>query len=104
MSELTIQNIPTFDELSIKKLWSHFKNNQTLMKYMPDYPDKQLPERDFFFGVLSTLYPKETEYLIKAAYKARKIHYKKNEDKMIEVTPDVKAAIDSIFSYKSNHN
>ena len=104
MSELTIQNISTFDELSIKKHWNHFKNNQILMKYMPDYPDKQLPEWDFFFGVLSTLYPKETEALVKAAYKEWKIHYKKNEDNMIEVIPDVKAAIDSILNYKSNHN
>ena len=74
------------------------------MKYMPDYPDKQLPPRDFFFVFLSTLYSKKTEDLVKAAYKARKIHYKKNEDNMIEVTPDVKAAIDSILIYKSNHN
>ena len=74
------------------------------MKYMPDYPDKQLPPRDFFFVFLSTLYSKETEDLVKAAYKTRKIHYKKNEDNMIEATPDVKAAIDSILSYKSNHN
>ena len=74
------------------------------MKYMPDYPDKQLPERDFFFGVLSTLYPKETEDFVKAAYKARKIYYKKNEDNMIGVIPDVKAAIYSIIRYKCNHN
>ena len=71
---------------------------------MPDYPDKQLSELDFLFWVLSTLYPKETENLIKAAYKARKIYYKTNEYNMIEVTSDVKVVINSILSYKSNQN
>ena len=96
-----MQNIHSFTELSISKLWNHFKGNQSIMKYMPDYESNQVTEKEFFFGVLSTVYPKETRDMVEAAYKARNTHYKKENDKMVELTPEVKKAIDSILSYKS---
>ena len=82
-------------------MWSHFKENQTIMKYMPDYENNELPERGFFFEILSTLYPREWEELIKAAYKARSSHYSTSRDEMVELTEEVKKEIDSIVSYKS---
>ena len=68
---------------------------------MPDYTEKQIPEREFFIGVLATIYPKETEKMVDAAFKARQLQYRKNEDNMIEVTKDIKEIIDSVLSYKS---
>ena len=74
MGELNRSNIPSFNELSINKLWSHFKSNSTVMKYMPEYASKQLIEKEFLFNALNTLYPVEVEKMFDAAYKARKTH------------------------------
>ena len=62
---------------------------------------KQLPERDFFFGVLCTLYPKEMNNLIKAAYLKRNTHYKAEHEEMIELTTEAKQIIDDVLAYKS---
>ena len=71
------------------------------MAYMSDYKDDQLLEREFFFGVLCTLYPRDVHELVQAAYKTRQLHYTKATDESIEMTADVKAQIDKILSYKS---
>ena len=73
------------------------------MEYMPDYVPGELPERDFFFNVLSTLYPKEVQLLVEASYKARQLHFKKMEDEMIELTPEIKKLIESTVTYKSKY-
>ena len=39
--------------------------------------------------------------MVEAAYKARNTQYKKEKDEMVELTQEVKKAIDSILSYKS---
>ena len=68
---------------------------------MPDYEKSELPERGFFFEILVTLYPRELEELIKAAFKARSAQYNSSRDEMIELTEEVNKEIDSIVSYKS---
>ena len=41
------------------------------MKYLPDYGESVIPEKRYFFGILSTLYPNETSALISQAKKKR---------------------------------
>ena len=53
---------------------------------MPDYTDKELPEREFLFGILGTLYNKELSDVVSNAYQHRTMHYKKGENETIEVT------------------
>ena len=74
------------------------------MKYMTDYESNQVLKKSCFFGVLSTVYPMEKRDMVEAAYKARNTHYKKEKNEMVELTPEVKKAIDSILSYKSKQN
>ena len=76
MKEIEDIDVPEFDELSVKNLWSQWKTNQCIKQYIPDYPEKYLPERDFFFGVVGTLYPDEMGNLVKKAFKNRKLCYK----------------------------
>ena len=71
------------------------------MKYMPEYASKQLLEKEFLFNVQNTLYPVEDEKMVDSAYKARKTHYKRNEDKLIELSSEMKQAIQSAIVYKS---
>ena len=71
------------------------------MKFMPENASKQLPEKEFFFNVLNTLYPVDVEKMVDAAYKAKKTHYKRNEDELIELSSEMKQAIQSVIVYKS---
>ena len=68
---------------------------------MPDYNKGKLPKKKFFFGVLSTHYPKEVTDIVDAAFKSRKAHYSKDNDDMIALTPDLNAEIDLVLTYKS---
>ena len=56
MSELQIQNVPSFNKLSTKKMWEHFKENATIKQYFLEYKAGEYPERNFF-AILNTLYP-----------------------------------------------
>ena len=103
MDEIEKKNIPYFNELSIKQLWSHFKNNATIVSYFPEYGAHEYPERDFFFNILCTLYSKEVEIMIQAAYKARNLQYKKKNEELVELTNNIKEAIKSTITYKSKH-
>ena len=103
MHEIEKKNIPFFNELSIKQLWNHFKNNATIISYFPEYGANEYPERDFFFNVLWTLYPNEVEMMIQAAYKASNLHYKKKNEELVELTNEIKEAIKSTITYKSKH-
>ena len=101
MQEIEKLSIPTPDELSVKKLWEHFKSNKTVMEYMPDYASGKLLERDSFPNAPSTLHPKEVQLLAEAPHKASKLHFKKMEDEIIELTPEIKKLIESTATYKS---
>ena len=101
MDEIVNINILNFNELSIKNIWSSFTQNITVKQYIPDYKVGQYPEKDFFFGILSTLYPHQIEDLLNSAYKARKIHYNRHETELIELTPDIRQAIKSAIVYDS---
>jgi len=68
---------------------------------MPDYKDDELPEKDFFFGLLTWFYYQELTEVIKEAYANRRQHYKKDEDEAIEMTVQAKNQIDNIVSYQS---
>ena len=74
------------------------------MMYMLEYSREQIPEKDFFYNVLSIIYPKEVGTLIDAVYKARQSHYRKQEDEMIKMTPNIKDAIKSTLVYKSKEH
>ena len=73
------------------------------MEYMPDYAPGEFPERDFFFNVLSTLYPKEIHFLVDASYKARQLHFKKVNDEMIELSSEIKKLIEPTVINKSKY-
>ena len=61
----------------------------------------ELPERDFLFGIVGTLYNKELSDVVSKAYQLRKLHYKADEAELIEVTNEMMVLINSFSSYKS---
>ena len=55
---VTTVEVPFFDELAVKRLWPQLKKDLDFAKYFPDsYPGDKAPSRDYFYGVLNTIYP-----------------------------------------------
>ena len=47
--------VPKYDELSVKQLWSSFKDDEEFISYFPDkFAEDKFPSREFFFNVLNT--------------------------------------------------
>ena len=61
----------------------------------------RVPERDFFFEILNTLYPQGVDHLVDADYKSRKVHFKRQEDDLIQLTDEMKEEIKNVVVYKS---
>ena len=58
---VTTVEVPYYDELSVKRLWPQYKKDPEFAKYFPDvYVEGKGPSREYFYGILNTLYP---EYL-----------------------------------------
>ena len=68
LADVRMVQVPSFDELSVKHLWPEMQTDKKFMVYFPDVlPKNRLPSRDYFFNVLSTLYPEYIQKLIKHA-------------------------------------
>ena len=50
--------VPHYEEISVKAVFETYKNDEALMKYLPEIraKGKQL-DRTFFFNILNTVYP-----------------------------------------------
>ena len=92
MKEIEQKNTFYFNELNIKQLWNHLKYNSTIITYFKEYGAHESPKRNFFYNILCTLYPKEVEMTIQAAYKAKNLQYNKNEE-LVEFINEIKEAI-----------
>jgi hypothetical protein len=50
--------VPIYEELSVKKILDMVKNESELISYLPDeLLTKKIPEREYFFNILNTVYP-----------------------------------------------
>ena len=60
-AEVQQVNVPLFPELAVSKIFPHLKQKEDFMAYLDFYSDsRELPERWYFYNVLSSLAP---EYL-----------------------------------------
>ena len=56
-NEVIRMEIPAYQELSVKNLYEDAMKDEVLSKYLPSQEQLsgRMPEKDFFFGVLSTM-------------------------------------------------
>ena len=99
-----LQIVPKYPELSVSTVWKYIKENDELMAYFPDYPDAQLPERDYMFAVISTVYPKASRKLIEQTRINRASECKEMDDDLIEINRELKDEIMRIISQKRKQN
>ena len=72
-------NVPNYQELSVKNLYDDAMADPLLSMYLPtrEQLSGKLPERDFFFGVLTTL---KNQYMIDIIKDANGKRFKASED------------------------
>ena len=81
--------MPFYPEFALKNVWSVFKENQTVKEYMPDIKENELPERRFFFSILSTIYSDEIKAMIKDARNYRAIAQTQTNQEKIELKKEI---------------
>ena len=60
--------MPLFDELSVINIWPMTKEDKQFMKYFPQkLPKGRVPDREYFFNILNTLYPGYVQEIIRHA-------------------------------------
>lgn len=61
-------SVPHYPEMNIKHLFSHYKDDESLSKYLPSkFAKGRQVDRTFFFNVFNTIYPKELAKMISNA-------------------------------------
>ena len=63
---------PRIRELTVRAIWPQVCNDQNLLSYLPDLRPGQLPERRYFFQLLSSLYPEQYRILVDQTLQRRK--------------------------------
>ena len=86
----------------MKNVYPELMNNPFLSTYLPDHNDGKFPEKDFFYTILATAYPTETEDLIKQARKNRAITSAHEENEMIKIQKHIKDEIMAVSTQKCN--
>ena len=82
-------------------MWAFVQENNESIIYIPYYSKNQFPDRSFLFNVVSTFYPNELQFLINQARDKRAWAQDSDSDDIIEIDPEIKAAIMNVLASKS---
>ena len=59
MKNVDYIDVPHWDEIAVKNLWPELKTDEKFNIYFQDdYADAKVPNREYFFDILNTVYPK----------------------------------------------
>ena len=72
-----------------------------MLSYIPDMEAGELPEKDFLYGILATLYEEETNKLICKSRDSRAITKESMQDEMIAIDSEILRELEKISSLKS---
>ena len=101
MHQIVKIEIPAYAELSVNNLYSKLKDHVHLKMHLPDYNDNVLPDKQFFYPLISTLFPKEVIEIVKEARKKRSLEKQENDDELIKLAPNIKEEIDQLLLHPS---
>ena len=65
MHQIVKIEIPAYAELSVKNLYSKLKDHVHLKMHLPDYNDNVLPDKQFFYSLISTNFLRRLLNLLK---------------------------------------
>ena len=70
--EVDYIHVAHFEELSVKNMWNDLKDDETFSIYFQDkFPKDRLPNREYFFNILNTVYPDYLKQVMEYAAKER---------------------------------
>ena len=92
---------PKYNELKVLTLWEYAREIEALYCYFPDYNEKQLPEREYLFKILSTVETDAMKKLIKQARESRSIVNQENDDEIIVIKNELREEINNVLAQKS---
>ena len=71
------------------------------MAYFPDMKDSQLLEKEFMFGILSTLNPDAVRELVATGMKNKRADVQDDQGDLVEVCGELKGAVLDLYTMKS---
>ena len=71
------------------------------MAYFPDMKDSQLPEKEFMFGILSTLNPDAVRELVATGMKNRRADVQDDHGDLVEEFWELNDAVLNLYTMKS---
>lgn len=83
--------MPPYDEFSVGRMLKEVKSDETVLRYLNMYEDSNdLPDREYLFTVIGTLYPDYLENLIREANNLRnRGSLEESKEEMILVRQDL---------------
>ena len=100
-SRITEIIVHRYPELSVEQIWPMIKDFDDIAIYFPDYAEKQKPDRDYMYSILSTL---RYDELKKVVVNARKKRAKENElidDEFVFIEKNILSEIEGVLAQKS---
>ena len=68
---------------------------------MPDYDEKVSPEKEFFFPIVSTLFPIEMKDIINNARASRSVGEVSDKSELVKLTPEIYEEIHNLLKFPS---
>ena len=75
--------------------------NQDLVAFFPDLRDTQLPEKEFMYGIVSTVMPEAVRELVASGMKNRTPFAQDDKSHLVEIVEEFKDQILNLYSMKS---
>ena len=71
-NQVNYVSVPGYNELAVKRLWPDLSKDEAFTVYFQDkFADEKVPNRDYFFNILNSLYPEYLDNVMKHACKLR---------------------------------
>ena len=78
-------------------MYPTLKNDEVVPRYLPDYRNIMLPDKEFFHKLIWTLYPAEMYEIIVKAHKNRRIDNPEKDDELIEISAEIAKEIEEVI-------
>jgi hypothetical protein len=79
------------------------KDTEHITQYFPDYRNDQLPEKKYFWDVLSTIFPREVAEIVAEARGKRASQNDPDADELIKIDPGLKNDIMDVLNHRSKN-
>ena len=66
--------VPEYPEFSVSKMFTEFKDDKAISQYLHAYYEGQLPDQNFFYNFVCSLYPAEMYDIIEQAHNYRAVN------------------------------